>query len=58
MIRVLLTKPKKRRSGLTGLVMYEDGEPVAQAVIQERRNKTSAWESVPIIKYEDTNHGQ
>lgn len=52
MIRILLTKPKKKRAPINGLVMYRDGHIVSQAVIQERRNKTSNWETVPIVTEE------
>lgn len=58
MIRILITKPRKKRAALSGLIIYEDGVPIGQAIIQERRNKTSKWEAVPIIKQEDTNNGQ
>ena len=52
MIRVLLTKPRKKYDPVNGLLFYREGDVVAQAVIQERRNKTSKWEDVPIVPEE------
>lgn len=52
MLRLLLTKPKRKYGTINGLVMYSDGVIVSQVVLQERRNKTSAWENVPIITEE------
>ena len=57
MLRILLTKPKKRHAPVNGLVLYRDGNPVAQAVLQERRNKNMKWENVPVINEEDAKDG-
>lgn len=57
MIRLVLTKPRKKTAPVNGLVYYENGVIVAQAVIQERPNKTSKWEPVPILKEEDIPDG-
>ena len=50
MIRLLLTRPKKKRDPINGLVMYKDGNIVSQVILQERRNKTSKWMDVPILE--------
>lgn len=57
MIRVVLTKPKRKLQPLTGLLYYVDGVVIGQAIIQERPNKTSKWKPVDIIKQEDLKDG-
>lgn len=57
MIRIVLTKPKRKHQPVTGLVYYVDGMIVGQAEIQERPNKTSKWKPVDIIKQEDLKDG-
>lgn len=57
MIRIVLTKPKRKSQPLTGLLYYVDGKIVGQAIIQERPNKTSKWMPVEIIKQEDLEDG-
>lgn len=57
MLRILLTKPRKKRDPINGLVLYRDGHIVSQAVLQERRNKNMKWENVPIINEEDAKDG-
>jgi len=49
MIRIVLTTPKKKHHPLTGLIYYHEGNPIGQAIIQERPNKTSKWTTVPVL---------
>ena len=49
MIRIVLTKPKKKHHPINGLVMYNEGRIVSQVVLQERPNRTSKWMDVPIL---------
>ena len=53
MLRVVLTKPKRKNSPINGLVMYREGRIVSQAVLQERPNKTSQWTNVPILNEDE-----
>lgn len=38
-----------RLSGLNGLVLFENSQPVGSVEIQTRRNKTSKWETVEVV---------
>lgn len=52
MVRLLITTPRKIHSPLSGLIFYKDGQPVGQAVIQERRTKKDKWKDIEITEEE------
>ena len=56
MIRIVITTPKRKRDPLSGLIYYHEGNPIGQAVIQERPNKTSKWKTVPVYKQDEVDY--